>query len=217
MLTYKIHLIRTGATSVSPGNRYVGQNDIPVCPEWLEELQNLKDTRIYPRVDRVYSSPLVRCLQTAGILYDNSPLEVLEDLKDMHLGGFQGKTLDALQGDPRFMAWLDNSFENPPPGGEDTAAFTRRITSALNQIFFRMMDGKMTNVAVITHMGVIMTLLAAIGLPRAPLHQWAVPNGTGYTLRMSTQMWMRDGMAEVSALVPEPLHRDDPEDQFKYM
>jgi len=30
-------------------------------------------------------------------------------------------------------------------------------------------------------------------------------------------MWMRDGMAEVSALVPEPLHRDDPEDQFKYM
>lgn len=209
MLTYKIHLIRTGATSSSPGRRYTGQSDTAVCEEGLEALYNLKDTRTYPRVDMVYSSPLRRCLQTAGILYGNKRLEVIEDLKDMNLGSFQGKTFDELQGDPYFMAWLDNSFQHTPPGGEGTAAFTRRIVSAINHIFFRMMEDKTANVAVITHVGVIMTLLAAIGLPRAPLHQWAVDNGTGYTLRMTTQMWMRDGAAEVSALVPAPLDRDN--------
>lgn len=208
MLTYKIHLIRTGATSGSSGKRYVGQSDIAVCEEGLEALYNLKDTRVYPRVDLVYSSPLQRCLQTAGILYDNNGLEVIEDLKDMNLGSFQGRTFHELQGDPYFMAWLDNSSKHAPPGGEDAAAFTRRIVGALNHIFFRMMEDKMANVAVVTHVGVIMTLLAAIGLPKAPLHHWAVDNGTGYTLRMTTQMWMRDGAAEVSAVVPEPLGRD---------
>ena len=211
MKTYKIHLIRTGSTATGSRKRYVGQSDIPLCDNGREALQELREAFAYPPVEAVFSSPLSRCVETAGILYPGTQALPLEGLKDMDLGEFEGKTFDDLQGDEAFSAWLQNSFENPPPGGEDAAAFTRRTVIALGEMLRHMMNEGIGSAAAVTHGGVIMTLLAAVGLPRLPLHQWSVANGTGYTLLLSAQMWMRDGAAEVSGIVPGQPARDERE------
>lgn len=215
-VTYKMHFIRTGSTSVETEKRYVGQSDPPLCPEGMEKLEDKLDTAEYPRVQAVFTSPLRRCVQTADILYPDTFTETVEGLMDMNLGDFEGYSFGDLQGNEDFIRWLDNSAENPPPGGEEAAAFTIRIVQAVQEIFRRMMDQQLRSVAVVTHGGVIMSLLAAIGLPKLPLQRWAVSNGDGYTLLFTPQMWMRDGCAEVFAAIPTPFAKWDEDEKERY-
>lgn len=207
--TYKIHLIRTGKTAGRSG-RYVGQLDAPLCGEGEEALRQMAGELVYPPVEKVFASPLSRCVRTAEILYPGAGIIKLDGLMDMNLGEFEGRTFEELRGDADFARWLENSAENAPPGGEDVLTFTRRIVEAVGDVFSMMMDGKITEAAVVTHGGVIMTLLAAIGFPRMPLNEWATGNGEGYTLFLTPQMWMRDGMAEVFCRQPgKPLEDED--------
>lgn len=211
MITYKMHWIRTGKTSPGPRDRCVGQLDLPLSAEGEEELRSLRSRYRYPAVQTVYTSPLERCVATADILYPHVYTRIAGDLIDMNLGDFEGRSYRELGEDDAFRLWVGDSRNNPPPGGEGTESFTARVIAATRGIFRDMMDEKLTNVAVIAHSGVIMTLLAAIGLPRAPIQQWAVGNGAGYTLLFTPQMWMRDGCAEVYAQLPQ-MRGDDPDD-----
>lgn len=205
MITYKLHILRTGKTSTGQWKHYVGQSNPHLCEEGIAELEQLRRTFEYPRAEMVYTSPLSRCVETAELLYPNTYTVEAEGLMDMNLGDFEGKTLEELKDDAAFTAWLKDSNANPPPGGEETFDFTRRIVSAVDGIFRTMMEEKQTNVALITHGGVIMTLLASIGLPKQPIHQWAADNGKGYTLLMTPQMWMRDRAVEIYSHQPVSL------------
>ena len=66
-----------------------------------------------------------------------------------------------------------------------------------------MTQNRITEAAVIAHGGLFMSMLAAFVMPRAPMGQWAISNGSGYTIRMSTDLWMRDRIIEVVGSVPE--------------
>lgn len=203
MIAYKMHLIRAGKTGAAAERRCVGRADIPLSAEGIAELGEQRRGFRYPPVGAVFSSPLRRCVQTAEILYPSSQIALDDGLMDMGLGSFEGRTFDELSGDEDFARWLENSLENTPPGGEEITEFTARIVNCARGIFLRMMDERLTSVAAVTHSGVIMTLLAAIGLPKLPLHEWATDNGCGYTLLFTPQMWMRDGCAEVFRRLPE--------------
>lgn len=67
MITYKLHLIRHGQTEGNQKGLFVGRTDMPVSEEGFDELSRLRDTYEYPRVGAVYTSPLRRCIQTAGV------------------------------------------------------------------------------------------------------------------------------------------------------
>jgi len=205
MISYKIHLLRAGSADSGPERRYLGQQDDPLCESSRKSLQEMAKTFAYPPVGRVYTSPLSRCAETAGILYPGHQPLLVEGLKDMNLGTFEGKTFDELKQDDAFTRWLDNSFENAPPGGEKAIDFTHRIVAAFDGIVRQVMRDKITESAVITHGGVVMALMAAIALPKLPIHQWAAGNGHGYTLLTNTQLWLRDGCAEAFCIL---LHEE---------
>ncbi|MFV0498034.1 MAG: histidine phosphatase family protein [Candidatus Fimivivens sp.] len=206
MVTYKLHLIRHGMTEGNRDGRYVGRMDIPICKEGRQELLALKEKYAYPTVQEVYCSPLLRCIQTAEVLYPDEPCTVVEDLMELSLGDFEGQYIDALQSDPAYLHWIADSLNNTPPGALETGAqFGARIGGALNAIFMNMTQNRITEAAVIAHGGVFMGLLAAFAMPRAPMGEWALGNGSGYTIRMSTGLWMRDQVVEVIGSVPQGL------------
>ena len=84
-----------------------------------------------------------------------------------------------------------------------------RLLHALTQIFGHMMQECLTNVAVVTHGGVIMTLLSAFGFPQREMGAWSVDNGRGYTILLTPQMWMRDNRFEIYDTVPSALEEGD--------
>ena len=75
-----------------------------------------------------------------------------------------------------------------------------------------MMKTNVTNAAIVTHGGVIMTILAAFGIPELPMPEWRTPSGCGYTVRITPSIWMRGQKAEVIAEIPTfPQEEDLPD------
>ncbi len=201
MLTYKIHMIRHGLTQANLEGRYIGTTDLPLCEQGCASLEQLYRTSDYPAADRVYTSPLKRAVQTAEILYPNSPIEPVEKLRELDFGDFEGKTASELEHDPAFREWISLPG-GCPPHGETVQSLRRRSVEAVSYIFGQMMEKKMLSVAVVTHGGLIMNLLAELGLPQRDAVRWTTQDGRGYTLLLTAQMWMRDRKFEVYEQIP---------------
>ncbi len=203
MVTYQLHLIRHGITAGNRDGRYVGRMDLPLCAEGVRELEAKRTAFAYPEVEAVYTSPLLRCIQTADILFPGQALTVVEDLTELSLGEFEGETFETLRESPAYLAWLENAGENTPPAALETSReFAARTAVAFNAILMNMSAEHITKAAVVTHGGVLMSILSRFALPPRPLGEWAVEPGCGYSIRTSTQMWMRDETFEIIGTVP---------------
>lgn len=203
MITYKIHLIRHGLTEANQAGRYIGRTDTPVCAQGMDELRSLRETYEYPTVQKVYVSPLMRCRQTAQVLYPDHFIQVADGFAEYDFGEFEGKTMEELKDNADFRRWVTEGLHGTVPGGENGEDFIRRIVLALHGVFQDMMKNQMHSAAVITHGGVIMNLLAGAGVPKRESIDYAAANGRGFTIAMTPQMWMRDRCFEVFDVIPK--------------
>ena len=63
----EVILIRHGITQGNKEKRFVGRLDVPLAPEGEEMAR--ETASLLPAVDRLYVSPMLRCRQTAGLLW----------------------------------------------------------------------------------------------------------------------------------------------------
>ncbi|MDP4120707.1 MAG: histidine phosphatase family protein [Bacillota bacterium] len=212
MKSYYIHLIRHGITSEGKKGAYIGSTDSPLCEEGITALKNITEKYDYPCVPIVLTSPMLRCVQTCNLIYPDIKPQAEENLRECSFGRFEGKTAAELKDDPEFSLWLANSQQTTPTGGESGADFTKRICLCFEKIVNNLLKSGETQSAIITHGGVIMTLLAIYGLPMAKPFEWQMDSGFGYSLRITPSLWMRDKVCEVCGLIPfekEPEEDDD--------
>lgn len=204
MQTYQIHLIRHAMTSGNLEGRYIGHTDIPLCKEGIAQLHDIMDNYgAYPEVDAVFSSPLKRCLETAKEIYPDKEPIILNDLIEYDFGEFEGKTAEELQNDPDFAEWLSGSNPNKAaPFGDSQVRFNYRVCACFEKIVDAVIRAGTKNTAVITHGGVIMSIMTAYALPEAPMHEWLTPNSCGYTLRITPSIWTKCMKAEAIAECP---------------
>lgn len=201
MRTLKIHLIRHGATDANYDGRYIGCNtDLPLAPEGLNELRLLKDDIDYPEIERLYSSPMLRCRQTGAVLYPDFEPVTVEELKEYDFGSFENKTAAELESNPNFIPWTSGRL-SAPPGGEDNSEFIKRICVGFNKIVIDMIESGLTESAVIMHGGAIMMLLGVSAVPRSKPVEWTADNGRGYSVRVTPSLYHKSGVIEVYGIV----------------
>lgn len=201
MRTLKIHLIRHGATDANYDGRYIGcKTDLPLAPEGLNELRMLKDDIDYPEIERLYSSPMLRCRQTGAVLYPDFEPVMVEELKEYDFGSFENKTAAELESNPSFIPWTSGRL-SAPPGGEDNSGFIKRICVGFNKIVLDMIEGGLTESAVIMHGGAIMMLLGVSAVPRNKPVEWTADNGRGYSVRVTPSLYHKSGVIEVYGIV----------------
>ena len=208
MKSYYIHFIRHGSIDDTNQGVYIGVTDKELSEKGIKELKSLDNTHKYPYAPVIFTSPLKRCTQTCEVLYPHIKPIVVDELSEMNFGKWEGKTADDLRGDPLFEAWLAGEKGATPPDGEDGEDFTRRICLVFQNIVDGLIKTGNTDCAIVTHGGVIMTLLAVYGLPQAKPFDWACDNGYGFSLRVTPMLWQRDKVAEVYKLIPEKKEDD---------
>ncbi len=179
MQSYVIHFIRHGTTEANLQGQLSGIGDVPVCSEGKENLKSLKENFRYPLAQEYYSSPMKRCLETCNIIYPDAKIEVVEGLRERD-------------------SWDKSDDEK----GETWEELYKRVTSAFEKIVESMMRRGITSAVLVSHGGVIMTLLAQYGIPRAQPAMWMVNNGCGYSIRITPGIWMREKLFEVYDKVP---------------
>lgn len=191
MRTYKIHLLRHGLTEGNLQGLYIGHTDSPLCEAGIKQIEQMKKEYIYPDASFVFSSPLSRCTDTAKLIYPSVEPIVIEDLIEYDFGAFDGRSAEELhKKQPTFDAWLAGEPGVRPPFGETNAEFAKRVCTCFCKIVDGILKTETDNTVIVTHGGVIMTLLANYALPELEASEWLTPSGCGYTLRLTPQLWM---------------------------
>ena len=127
---------------------------------------------------------------------------MISGLREYDFGDWEGKTAKQLENDEQFKLWLSDSSKYSPPGGENNQEFFKRVTASFTSLVNGIMQASIKNSAIVTHSGVINTILAVYGIPRAKPNEWIVKSGYGYSVRFSAQMWMRDQVFEIFEKLP---------------
>lgn len=205
MITYKLHLIRHGLTALNLDRRYVGCIDEPLCPEGIAQIKKKLAESDYPEAEAVYCCPLTRSRETAEILYPDSPVTVVEDLIEMSMGDFEGRSFDELKSEPAFVEWMSDSANNAPPGGENSLIFGERISQGLNAVFMDMQREKIREAVCVVSGGVIMSLLTRHTHSDRPLSAFSVKPAEGYSIGLSTQFWAAHRLIVVEGSLPTVL------------
>ena len=196
MKTFKIHLIRHGLTEGNLKQQYIGSTDLPLAAAGVAELKRLKEEADYPRVDLLYSSPMLRCKQTAAILYPDKDIQTVDNLREIDFGEFEGKTANQLEALPAYADWAAGRI-NAAPGGENNTDFAKRLCVGLNEIVRDMMSKGAEHAAVIMHGGAIMMLLSSCAVPRKSIVEWTCPAGSGYSILITPSLYHSSGVVEV--------------------
>lgn len=134
----RLILVRHGETALTKQGRYSGRGDIPLSDEGEAQAMAAagRVAGISSDVTAIVSSPLTRCVRTAGHiaaeLGNNLEVEVLDDLIECDFGEWEAKTFAEVQeGWPEQMnAWLASTAV-APPGGESFKAVAKRVRGVL--------------------------------------------------------------------------------------
>ena len=198
MKNYYLYLIRHGITEGNLDGKYIGQTDLALCPQGEKQIQQLVKAGVYPCVEKVYTSPLKRCVETAQIIYPDIQLSKVDEIAEMDFGQFEGKTQKELENLPEYTAWLKGGPEACPPDGEKFGEYTLRCIRGLDIIFRDMMKKEITRAAMVTHGGVITNLLAGFGLPKGHPADYMCGPGEGFEILLSTFLWQKGPAFEIS-------------------
>ncbi len=205
MKSYNIHFIRHGEIEETKNGAYIGVSDVSLSEKGKQDLIELDKNNRYPYAPVLFSSPLKRCLQTCEIIYPGKEPIVVDELSEINFGLWEGKTAEELKDNLTFNKWLSGDNSVKPPEGESSADFTRRVCLMFQKIVDGLISTGHTEAVIVTHGGVIMTLMAVYGLPQAKPFEWACESGCGYSIRVTPMLWQRDRVSEVYRLIPEAI------------
>jgi len=182
-----ITLLRHGVTKENLAKKYLGWSDPPITEQAYKDLTILRNQ--LPLYDFYMSSDLMRCKQTAEIVAPDTPGLKTEHLREIHFGDWELKTYDELCQDKSYRNWIDNPFNQQPPGGESFPLFRKRVMKAWKQLREQMerRDGK--RALVVTHGGVIRLLLTKLTQSNRHFWEWQIPHGEGVILTWSKLAW----------------------------
>lgn len=187
----KVYFIRHGATKGNQEHRYVGRTDEEILMSEWEKLRKL-GAKI-GRVNHVFTSPYLRCIQSAKALFGamdvnaeqdheiEGRFEMVSDFREMDFGAFEYKNYQELNGDPDYQRFIDSGGTIAFPEGEELEAFKARCKQAFEACMKQAHDRKWEKVAFVVHGGTIMAILETYGLPKQGYFDYQVKNGEGFT------------------------------------
>lgn len=202
----KIIMIRHGETAGNLQKKYTGRTDEPLCAAGREKLLEAVKSGKYDfckDVNKVFVSPMKRCVQTAEIVFSRisvKPVEYVQinELSEIDFGIFEGKTYEQLKDNPEYIKWLESNGRLAFPEGESREAFIKRSCMGFFSAVIMAKEESITAVAFVVHGGTIMAVLSSI--LGKEYFDFQVKNGGGYCFELETQEQPESGGFGISSL-----------------
>ena len=172
--------------SLTPGNlekQYVGSTDQPLAPEG-EALARERRERM-PEVDGLWVSPLMRCRQTAELLFPGMEQHIVPDLQECDFGDYECKTWEELKDEEIYRAWIGGDMTITFPHGESMGHFIARCRRGIQTVAQEAKAMGLQRPAIVAHGGTWLVVMGTFGRPERKLYDWQVKNCGGF--RVSVQ------------------------------
>lgn len=136
-----IYLIRHGKPEFPDERKYcIGRTDLPLSKEGRTQIQALGETFAGRRIEKIYTSPLTRCRESAVILRDaidrRIPIEVVDGLAEIDMGAWDGRSFDEIreQFPEQYAARGEDMYHFRPPRGESFEDCGKRAEITWNKL-----------------------------------------------------------------------------------
>jgi broad specificity phosphatase PhoE len=127
-------LVRHGRTPLNAQRRFCGGRSDPPLDERGREQAAALGRRLAGEVERVYSSPQRRALETAAVLGEAT---IVDELRELDQGALEGREIQPalLEHAEFFRAWkADPAAVAVPGGGESMGALADRVALAMSRV-----------------------------------------------------------------------------------
>lgn len=204
-------LIRHGKTPSNLEHRYLGVTEEALSGEGRKQLEILAEKDILKKPWLLFISPMLRCQESAGILFPGRKAYPIEEWREMNFGAYEGKNYEDLKNDSYYQKWIDSNGTLPFPEGESQQEYIKRCHRGLltatkiieEKIAREVAENQMTesqhrNITAVVHGGTIMALLHI--LAGGNYFDYQVKNGGGYCckFRLCGEEWKLDSLEEIS-------------------
>lgn len=174
-------LLRHGKTQGNIDKCYIGmKSDEPLCEIGIREI-GLHKNKILSHINgniRVFSSPLMRAVKTAEMIFQDMDITVIEDLAEIDFGIFEGKNHKMLDGDPFYQKWLDSGGTLDIERAEKKSDFIERSMRGFMNALESTRENEVT--IIVCHGGNIMSVMSS--LTGGNYYDYMVKNLEGYEL-----------------------------------
>lgn len=200
-------LIRHGKTPSNKEHRYLGVTEEALSEDGRKQLEILAEKDILRKPWLLFISPMLRCQESAGILFPGKKAYPIEEWREMNFGAYEGKNYEDLKNDSYYQKWIDSNGTLPFPEGESQQEYIKRchrgLLTATKIIQKEIAENQMTesqprNITAVVHGGTIMALLHI--LAGGNYFDYQVKNGGGYCckLRLCGEEWKLDSLEEIT-------------------
>lgn len=169
----RIYLVRHGETEWNRARIFQGRSNLPLNQEGRKQVKALALALKNKPLNAIYTSPLIRALETARLIkvfHPSIPIFEEKGLIEMDLGEFDGmKAQDWAEQYPDFRkAWNENPASVKMPGGESLKEVQVRAKDTLERI--TRIYPPDTTILISSHNFVNLTILC--DLLEIPLHRF---------------------------------------------
>ena len=188
--------------SKTPGNaeyRYNGRTDEPLSDDGIALAEQAGAD---PHVRTVYVTPLKRTKQTAAILFPKAEQIIVDGLREMDFGDFEGFNFSDLEHNEAYRIWVEGDCIATCPNGEGRAEFSERVCAAFEAIVRDALRRGEKSLTFVVHGGTIMSVMERFSKPAGEYYSYRVKNCQGYRCRVSTD----GGLTLTDAIPWEGLH-----------
>ena len=186
----ELMLIRHGKTKGNLKKRYIGRTDEALCRQGRDEIcQYIQEHRYddCQNSDLIFASPMLRCRQTAELIFPGRAVFVLPEYRETDFGEFENKNYLELAENVHYRQWIDSNGTLPFPGGESREEVRDRCIAGFHKMLEICDKPQAERVACVVHGGTIMQLLEAYGRPGKSFYDYACENGGGYICQVKRE------------------------------
>jgi len=130
----QITFIRHAITDWNATGRWQGHSDTPISALGVRKAYLLAKRLERHTFDAIYSSPLERARHTLELALPGARPIFEDRLKELDFGEFEGRTYAENAAHPQFLAWLEDPYTRPTPGGESLEDVVARMVSWLETL-----------------------------------------------------------------------------------
>jgi len=186
-MEFILTFIRGAFTQADREDRFPGRIDCPPHPDGIARLREKARLGLYPKTAAVFSSPLIRCVESARAIYPNAEIIIAEQLTAFDYGAFSGKTYGDIISQEQFKDWAKADYLQAFPQGETPHAFIARCGEALHTIIAHAQKEVLQSVSVITHHAVIGAILQRYSVPHCFYRDYPLGFGGGISATCKAQ------------------------------
>ncbi|MCP4176845.1 MAG: histidine phosphatase family protein [bacterium] len=191
----ELFLVRHGECSGS--GKYIGRgSDVSLTEEGIEQIKKLscflKENQEDKPVDLIYSSPMIRCLESSAIISKNLNIQVetLSGMEEIDFGNWEGLTADYIRETEadRFNQWIENPVLRKPVNGETLIELKERVSNSFSTIQDKINDKKKWRIVLVAHRGPLAVIITELlGLDLDSFWNFRVDRGSLSVLNLYPQ------------------------------